>query len=130
MDPDKVGGGGGGSITVSEQSLYAAETMREAELILGVIDGRVVKMIVGEGRSIEETAAIFYGVVEKNGRPSARDVNKIGTRLRESLAALADRWFRAVGRDAKIRVSIVPAQDAHATAQSENFSVAAVQRET
>jgi hypothetical protein len=60
-------------------------------------DGVIVLLIIGEGRSIFETAQRLYG------QPSTRDVGHTARRLRESVATLAGRWFKTQGRTTAFR---------------------------
>lgn len=111
MDPEKVRGAGTPGSPPGPSTLIAADRMNEAAKILGMIDGTVVKLVAGEGRSIEEAAAILCGVVQGTGEPTARDKDRIGARLKDSLSLLGKAWHpTALGREGNIRTYIAPEQ--------------------
>ncbi|SHF04763.1 hypothetical protein SAMN02745157_1513 [Kaistia soli DSM 19436] len=78
--------GGATRTTLSEAKIAAGETLNDAARLLGVEDGRIVRLVVGEGHSIAEVAG--------SGAPEiARRV--AGERLRKGLDTLADAWHIA-----------------------------------
>jgi hypothetical protein len=88
LDDSRIGGTPPNQRTPAMARLLAAETLREARHDLGKIDGQVVHLVIGEGKTIREAAALMY--------PGTRTYREIvGHRLRHSLDLLADRW---VGR--------------------------------
>lgn len=89
LDTTRIRGGGIPSPT--EQALWGAQTLAEAARLLGMIDGRIVNMVVCSGFSIEEAAASLFGVAAK-GRPKRADCLHVGQRLRTALTVLADVW--------------------------------------
>lgn len=92
MDFERVRGGG--MAGYSDRELAASEKLNHAAKVLGMIDGRVVDLIVGQNRSLEEVARMICGPDEKTDRAGGRACNHIGRRLRESLELLADHWHR------------------------------------
>lgn len=107
MDFDRVRGGGTGAC-YSQMELEAAETLSEAAKLLGMIDGRVVELIVGcnwtvaeaadhlnctEGRLASAIAA--HVALKQTGRAKRRDCEIAGERLRMGLRVLAEAWHPA-----------------------------------
>lgn len=85
LDPSRSGGGqGGGSPTPRQQR--GADGLAQANAILGMHDGRLVWLVVGEGLNIREAAAAF------RPDPGRGDVEYTGKRFRDALTALAARW--------------------------------------
>lgn len=78
-----------GSRMPGDAVMEAAQRLAEAARVLGLIDGRVVALIVGQGHTIEEAAAVMAG---RGAKPSTRDTEHVGRRLRDGLTALADAW--------------------------------------
>lgn len=87
MDPDRVFGAGTPGSPPPPHALEAGDTLNEASRVLGQIDGRVVELVVGQGLSVTETARQLMGA-----RPSGRDQDHIGRRLRMALQALSHTW--------------------------------------
>jgi len=81
-----------GPRTPSSPLLAAAENLREAKKVLGLIDHTVVELIAGKGYSIEKASLQICERGEK-GRVSDTDVRAVGRRLRDGLEVLALRWF-------------------------------------
>lgn len=94
MDPDKVHGAGSPGSPGSPPPpawLYASDKLLSAEQNLYRVDLRIVEMVVGQGRSLLETAALVYGVSE-GGRPSRNDLDRTSDRLKVGLGELAAVW--------------------------------------
>lgn len=92
LDTSKTGGSGFGPRGKSELVMLAAEKLNRTASALGMIDGFLVRVIVGEGHSIQEAAKMLYSA------PSARDRDDVGRRLRGGLDVLAHLWFGRPGR--------------------------------
>lgn len=75
-----------GSRSPPPKALLAASLLREAAVLLGVVDSRVVRAVIGEGCSVSATAVRLYGT-DKSRRI-------VSERLRSSLRVLADHWFQ------------------------------------
>lgn len=88
---------GNSDYSPTEAQLRAAGVLSDASRILGMIDGRIVTMIVVDGYTIEQCAAGFFGVAP-GGKPKRSDSEHIGRRLRLALETLADSWWPARGR--------------------------------
>jgi hypothetical protein len=93
LDQSVGGGGGSEGRSPSERQLQAAEWLKEADRLLGVLDGRVLRMVCGEGASMEDVAQVIFRVPESR-RPRRRDREMIGSRLVLSLTALAEHWWK------------------------------------
>ena len=91
MDFDRVRAPRGPGATPATYQLYASERLREARGKLYEQDYLIVELVAGQGRSIEQTAAIMLGKA-----PSSREGTKIGDRLRCALNELARIWLPEV----------------------------------
>lgn len=92
LDQSRVGGGSAHSPAPGETALWGAETMAEASRVLGLLDGAILHMVLGNGMTIEEAAARIHGA-DARGRAGERDAKHVGRRLREALTMLADEWY-------------------------------------
>lgn len=94
MDFDRARGGrpGGGH---SEAELIAAGTLNEASKALGLIDGRVVELVVGCNWNIAEAARALFGPDAKTDRACREDCEHLGKRLRMGLEILSELWHPA-----------------------------------
>jgi transcription initiation factor TFIIIB Brf1 subunit/transcription initiation factor TFIIB len=54
----------------------------------------IMTLVVLEGRSVDECAAILYGVNVKTGHAQRSDAEDVGRRLKIGLSELAALWFR------------------------------------
>jgi hypothetical protein len=88
MDFDRVRAPGFPGSTPAARQLYASERLREARCKLYEQDYLIVELVAGQGRSIEQTAAIVLGKA-----PSKVEGTKIGDRLRCGLNELACIWL-------------------------------------
>jgi hypothetical protein len=78
---------GGGRASPSEAQLLAAELVADAHRILGVMDAKVISLVVCEGFTITE-------VGDRVSTGASRDYCKhIGLRFREGLTLLANAWW-------------------------------------
>lgn len=93
LDDSNTGGGGFSSRTPGETILAASQRITFADRRLGVQQGRIVQLICGEGKSIEEAAMVMYGPNDR-GRARERDALHVGRTLREGLDELATHWLR------------------------------------
>lgn len=88
---DRAVGTGFANRSPTEACLLAAETLTQAKRHLGAQAIVIIESIVCDGHSIEECTRRIYDVRDGE-KPSARDINYIGRRLREGLSELADLW--------------------------------------
>ncbi|RAH99206.1 hypothetical protein DLJ53_21925 [Acuticoccus sediminis] len=89
LGKDTIDGRRGDGVTASR--LDAGRVLREADAVLGPVS-RVVRSVIGEGRTVEEAAAEIHG---SSGRAQRTAVSYM---LRLGLEALADAWERPVRR--------------------------------
>ena len=92
LDVSNMGGRAPGSRSTTPDQIWAAGILDEAAKELGRIDGFVVRLIAGEGRSIDDATAVMCGR-SQDGRCKAADLRAIGKRLRDALTLLAMKWF-------------------------------------
>jgi hypothetical protein len=99
--------GAGGPTSPTEAQFAAGRVLASARKNLGKIDYGVVGMVCCDGHSIAEVAAFVF--CKAGGKPSARQTDHIGQRLRMALDALAEGWYpapkariRAQGVDASV----------------------------
>lgn len=92
MDFDRVRGRGATPMGPHDSYLQAAETIREAKLVLYPLDFRTVELCVCQGYTIEQASSMI------RRRPATRmDRLEIGRCLRQGLQQLAERWFGTTG---------------------------------
>lgn len=90
LNQDGLGGGGGSaSRSPAENQMLAAAWLKDALRLLGIHDGKVVERVCGRGDTLQEIAE----AMSPGKRPSKRQVELIGFRLRDGLTALADLWW-------------------------------------
>ncbi|WP_226578832.1 hypothetical protein [Acuticoccus sediminis] len=87
LGKDSVDGRRSDGVTASR--LDAGRVLREADAMLGPV-GRVVRLVVGDGRSIQEAAAEICGSAGKLQRTGVSQMLHLGLRT------LADAWERPV----------------------------------
>lgn len=88
MDFDRVRGGSQPGSPPGPPQLAASQLLASVRDRLYPDDWKVVALVCGEGRSIEETANALYGAPASRGQ-----MEDCGRRLREGLRQMADRWF-------------------------------------
>lgn len=88
LDQSEVGGGGGVA-SPTEAQVRAAARLVDARKMLGMIDGCVVALVVGEGLSVIDAARRIHGGAD----PTEREWRAVAGRLRAALDVLADTWF-------------------------------------
>jgi hypothetical protein len=88
-------GVGGSHIGVRHQQAVAlaAERLKTARNLVGSSGIAIIEHIVCRGHSQEDCARLVFGGDETQ-KPSDRDVNYAGRRLREALSELADLWHQ------------------------------------
>lgn len=91
LDMERMGGGSGGGSPTDEQ-MWGAGMVASAERTLGVIDGRIVRLVVGEGRTVAEAAEAICGLP-----PSRAILEHYGRRFRDGLDVLASMWIKDQG---------------------------------
>lgn len=106
LDPSKSGGGGFGPRSKSEGVLFAAQSLNQARLWLGLMTFFIVEHVAGKGHSIEEVAAMI------KRRPTRRDCDKVGADFREGLSTLAAKWWGRYGKNQTVTVQALLAIDA------------------
>lgn len=126
LDQSRARGGTPGSSSPTMTQLLAAERLRQASVRLGRRDERVVYLVVVEGHTIEDVAAMHFG---NGGKAKATDVRHTGQRLRLALEDLADVWLPTRRGNGEIRGSdardeqtvqpgvVEPARVAHASSR-------------
>jgi len=121
LDQSRVGSGSADGPTMAQ--LLAAERLREAARILGLMDERIVRLVVVEGYTIDDVARMVFG---QDGQVKRADALHAGQRLRLALEALAAHWFpqgRGLMRGEEVNRSeqtvqsgvVEPARVVHAT---------------
>lgn len=99
MDFDRPRGGGGHSTTPPPATLQAAAYLRQAKHTLYSRDHQVVRLVVFEGRTIEQAAVEIHGA-----EPSHSQKRDTGHKLRAALDHLAETWWgKAEGTGSKVR---------------------------
>ena len=93
MDFDRVAGSGGAGKPPPQVHLDAAEILKEAKLALYAFDHVIMNLVVLEGRSVDECAAMLCGVNVKTGHAQRSDAEDVGRRLKIGLSELAALWF-------------------------------------
>lgn len=91
LDTSRMGGGTPSGAPPLPAILLAAEDLNAVDKLFGMFDGKILKMIVGQGFSITETAIQVYGL--RNNKPRPGTARIIGRRLNDALDALARVWF-------------------------------------
>ena len=86
-------GVGGSHVGVKHQEVVAlaAERLKRARNLVGSSGIAIIEHIICRGHSQEDCARLVFGGDETR-KPSDRDVNYAGRRLREALSELADEW--------------------------------------
>lgn len=92
LDMSRGGSGIGHSPAPSETALWGAQVMADAARILGLMDDALLHKVLGEGFSLEQAAAVFYGVTA-SGKASRSHCELTGQRFRDALRLLADQWY-------------------------------------
>ncbi len=90
MDFSSVGGSQIG-VRHQESVALAAERLKRARNLVGASGIAIIEHIVCRGHSQEDCARLLFGGDETQ-KPSDRDVNYAGRRLRDALSELADEW--------------------------------------
>lgn len=87
-------GVGGSHVGVRHQEFVAlaAERLTIARNLVGASGIAIIEHIVCNGHSQEDCARLVFGGDETQ-KPSDRDVNYAGRRLREALSELAEEWY-------------------------------------
>jgi hypothetical protein len=90
MDFSGVGGSHVG-VRHQEAVALAAERLKIARNLVGSSGIAIIEHIICRGHSQEDCARLVFGGDETQ-KPSDRDVNYAGRRLRDALSELADEW--------------------------------------
>ncbi|TXL72546.1 hypothetical protein FHP25_24945 [Vineibacter terrae] len=90
LDQSRIGSGSADGRSPTMAQLLAAERLRDAARILGLMDERIVRLVVVEGHTIEDVARMLFG---HDGQVKRADALHAGQRLRLALDALAEHWF-------------------------------------
>jgi hypothetical protein len=93
----EAGASAPGSRMPLPSAFAAAELLREAKPLLGVADGAVIRLVIGEGLSIVQATQRLTGLGPSQ-RPPERDLYIIGARVRSGLAVLAEAWWPELRR--------------------------------
>ena len=72
----------------AQSQLWAASVLNDTARILGELDGRIFRMIAGEGFSVEKTTAIICGAIHIEA-----EQRLIGRRFRDGLNRMAREWL-------------------------------------
>lgn len=88
LDFSRARGGGIPGAPPAPHYLAAASRISEAKRILYARDERLVRLIIGDGRTLEESTRLLM-----RAEPTQLDKRKAGDRLREALDVLADKWL-------------------------------------
>lgn len=93
MDDSKVGGSAPGSRSPTAQQLWASNILNDAAKILGQIDGAVLRMIAGEGFSIEQAAHKLANSASRRLGSLDAECKMVGKRFRQGLDRMAQEWL-------------------------------------
>lgn len=93
MDDSKVGGSAPGSKSPTATQLWASGILNDTAKILGQIDGAVLRMIAGEGFSVEQTAYKLANSASRRLGSLDAECKMVGKRFRQGLDRMAQEWL-------------------------------------
>jgi len=93
MDDSKVVGSSPGSKSPTAAQLWASSILNDTAKILGHIDGAVMRMIAGEGFSIEQTAHKLANSASRHLGSLDAERRMVGKRFRDGLDRMANEWL-------------------------------------